>query len=308
MIGKMRHFLAASTGSFLKRLCASAGAVKIFQRKGIKSMPQAEYVLGHSEREIQRLIHQAAIVRPITERLLHEIGLRPGMRVLDLGCGAGDVSMLAAELVGASGAVIGIDRNPEVLNIARERSREAKLKQVEFKETSLELLADVIPFDAVVGRYVLLHQADPIAFLRAAAAQVRPGGILALHEIGYFGEVAETDSGTPLVKQVRKWLLEFFQSGLPHFDVGQRLVEQFHMAQLPQPKMFCELPVGGGSDSTLTDWMVETLETVLPQLMKAKVITEEIDIEALKADIADEVQKAHLQLFGPAQTCAWVRV
>jgi 2-polyprenyl-3-methyl-5-hydroxy-6-metoxy-1,4-benzoquinol methylase len=70
-------------------------------------MPQAEYLLGHSEREIQRLIHQAAILRPITERLFREIALRPGMRVLDLGCGAGDVSMLAAELVGPTGLVIG---------------------------------------------------------------------------------------------------------------------------------------------------------------------------------------------------------
>jgi ubiquinone/menaquinone biosynthesis C-methylase UbiE len=271
-------------------------------------MPRTEYILGHSEREIQRLIHQAAILRPTTERLLREIGLRPGMRVLDLGCGAGDVSMLAAELVGPSGAVMGIDRDPEVLSVARERSREAKLKQVEFKATSLELLADVIPFDAVVGRYVLLHQADPIAFLRAAAAQVRLGGILALHEIGYFGEVAETYSEAPLFRKVREWVLEFFQSGLPHFDVGQRLVEHFYMAQLPQPRMFCELPVGGGSDSTISDWLVETLETTLPQLIKARVITEQIDIEALKADIADEVQESHLQVVGPAQICAGVRL
>jgi 2-polyprenyl-3-methyl-5-hydroxy-6-metoxy-1,4-benzoquinol methylase len=271
-------------------------------------MPQAEYILGHSEREIQRLIHQAAILRPTTERLLREIGLRPGMRVLDLGCGAGDVSMLAAELVGPSGVVMGIDRNPEVLSVARERCREAKLKQVEFKETSLELLSDTTPFDAVVGRYVLLHQADPVAFLRAGAAQVRPGGILGLHEIGYFGEVVEPDGGTPLLRQVRKWLLQFFQSGLPHFDVGRRLVEQFDAAQLPQPKMFCELPVGGGSDSTISDWMVETLETALPQLIEAEVITEEIDIEALKANIAAEVQEYHLQVVGPAQICAWIRL
>ena len=60
--------------------------------------------------------------------------------------------------------------------------------------------------------------------------------------------------------------------------------------------------MGGGSDSTLSDWMVETLETMLPQLIKAGVITEEIDIEALKANIAAEVQESHLQVVGPAQT------
>jgi hypothetical protein len=53
---------------------------------------------------------------------------------------------------------------------------------------------------------------------------------------------------------------------------------------------------------------VETLETVLPQLIKAGVITEEIDIDALKANIADEVQEARLQVVGPAQICAWIRV
>ena len=221
-------------------------------------MPTTEYILGHSEREIQRLIHQAAILRPTTERLLREIGLRPGMRVLDLGCGAGDVSMLAAELVGPLGVVIGIDRNPEVLSVARERSRGAKLKQVEFKEASVELLTDLIPFDAVVGRYVLLHQADPVAFLRAGAAQVRPGGIFALHEIGYFEEEVESYRDCPLLRQVGKWILQAFQSSVPHYDVGRRIVEQFSAAQLPQPKMFCELPVGGGSDSTLSDWLVET--------------------------------------------------
>jgi ubiquinone/menaquinone biosynthesis C-methylase UbiE len=51
------------------------------------------------------------MLRPITERLLRSAGIEPGMRVLDIGCGAGDVSMLAAELVGSTGSVVGIDRN-----------------------------------------------------------------------------------------------------------------------------------------------------------------------------------------------------
>ena len=83
------------------------------------TMPEPEYILGHSGREILRPMRQAAILRPITERLLRSAGVRPGMRVLDLGCGSGDVTMLAAELVGASGSVVGIDRSPEVIAVAR---------------------------------------------------------------------------------------------------------------------------------------------------------------------------------------------
>ena len=57
-----------------------------------------------------------------------------------------------------------------------------------------------------------------------------------------------------------------------------------------------------------TGHFLETLETTLPQLIKAGVITQEIDIEALRADIADEVREARLQVVGPAQMCAWIMV
>jgi 2-polyprenyl-3-methyl-5-hydroxy-6-metoxy-1,4-benzoquinol methylase len=269
-------------------------------------MATTEYILGHSEKEIQRLIHQARILRPITERLLRETGLEPGMRVLDLGCGAGDVSMLAAEMVGPSGVVIGIDRSPDVLLVARSRSREARLPQVVFKETSLDSFSDPSPFDAVIGRYVLIHQANPTAFLRAAASHVRPGGILALHELGYMTELLHAHEDSPFLHQVTKWLMQAMHTGAPHVDVGRRIIEEFNYAQLPQPNMFCELPIGGGTDSTISDWCVDTLETLLPLLIKERAIPEEmISIKDLKAQIAEDVRASHFQVVGVAQICAW---
>jgi ubiquinone/menaquinone biosynthesis C-methylase UbiE len=62
-------------------------------------------------------------IQPTTERLPQSAGIERGMRVLDLGCGAGDVSMLAGELVGASGSVVGIDPNAQVLAVARKRAQ-----------------------------------------------------------------------------------------------------------------------------------------------------------------------------------------
>jgi ubiquinone/menaquinone biosynthesis C-methylase UbiE len=95
---------------------------------------QVDYVLGHSQREIQRLICQAVMLRPVTERLLRRVQIGPGMRVLDLGCGAGDVSMLVAESVGPTGSVIRIDRNQEVLTLAAERANAAGLRQIRFEQ------------------------------------------------------------------------------------------------------------------------------------------------------------------------------
>ena len=65
---------------------------------------QPAYVLGHSDRELDRLTTQARMFEPFTRQLLLQAGICPGMRVLDVGCGSGDVSFLAAGLVGSNRA------------------------------------------------------------------------------------------------------------------------------------------------------------------------------------------------------------
>ena len=76
-----------------------------------KSHRSADYPLGHTDAEHDRLIRQAARVAPITERFFREAGIGHGQRVLDLGSGVGDVAMLVARLVGPSGEVVAIERD-----------------------------------------------------------------------------------------------------------------------------------------------------------------------------------------------------
>src|SRR6266705_4152087 len=83
----------------------------------------SEYVLGYTNAEHERLIRQAERIGPVTERLFRSAGIGPGQRVLDLGSGVGDVAMLVARLVGASGEVVGIER--EASSIARAEARVA---------------------------------------------------------------------------------------------------------------------------------------------------------------------------------------
>jgi cyclopropane fatty-acyl-phospholipid synthase-like methyltransferase len=63
-------------------------------------LKQSEYLLGHTDREQQRLIRQGRALAPLTEHFLRGAGITSGMRVLDIGCGMGDVTILVAELVG----------------------------------------------------------------------------------------------------------------------------------------------------------------------------------------------------------------
>ena len=89
------------------------------EKTDARATRRSEYVLGRSERESQRLVKQSIFLRPSTERVFRKAGITAGMRVLDIGCGAGDVSFLAAELVGPTGSVVGVDRDPGVLVLAQ---------------------------------------------------------------------------------------------------------------------------------------------------------------------------------------------
>jgi len=70
---------------------------------------QSLYALGHSEQELQRLSHQGQAFGPYTCQLFEQAGISRAMRVLDVGCGSGEVAFLAADLVGLSGEVVGAD-------------------------------------------------------------------------------------------------------------------------------------------------------------------------------------------------------
>ena len=75
----------------------------------------ATYTMGRSAGETERLIEQAQLYERVTLRMLRNAGVEPGMKVLEIGSGAGDVVMAAAQLVGPEGTVVGIDINPEIL-------------------------------------------------------------------------------------------------------------------------------------------------------------------------------------------------
>ena len=102
---------------------------------------RSDYALGYTNAEHERLIRQADRIEPFTERLFREAGVVEGNRVIELGSGMGDVAMLVARLVGPSGEVVGIERDPNSIARARARVAEAGLSNVTFIETDAKNLA-----------------------------------------------------------------------------------------------------------------------------------------------------------------------
>jgi ubiquinone/menaquinone biosynthesis C-methylase UbiE len=272
------------------------------------TMAEDAYVLGHSKQELCRLMLQAENLRPITTRLLREAGLAPGMRVVDLGCGVGDVALLAAEMVGPTGTVIGIDRNTTAIVTARKRASAAGYTNIEFIEANARAFAGSGTCDLAIGRYVLVHQSDPAALIRAAATHLRPGGAVAFHEVFLVGTWWSYPS-VPLWQQTSDLINKAFASVVTHPDAGARMIEHFHNAGLPPPSLFSETPVGGRPDSPLYRWAAETLRTLLARAEEVGLVRSgEIDIDSLEERLRQAVTAVHGQIGFAHQHCGWARI
>jgi ubiquinone/menaquinone biosynthesis C-methylase UbiE len=277
-------------------------------------MNQTDYVLGHSKPEIERLIAQSALLHSTTLRLLHETGLKSGMRVLDIGCGAGDVSMLAAKIVGKTGTVVGIDRSIDAINYARSRELSAPLP-VHFYEEALGAKLDIGQFDLVISRWVILFQEDPESFLKAARAYVKPGGVLAFQEPARMAGIFDADmldDALPLWKKIMSLIYLAVVSAsknLRPYDVSYSMLRHFKAIGLGQPNMFAEVLAGGGADCPFYSWAAATMRSLLPQLEKIGAASaEEVDLDTLEFRLRREaVTSGELVTFIP-QFCGWLRI
>jgi SAM-dependent methyltransferase len=267
----------------------------------------ADYILGHSERELRRLEAQAAYFRDLTEDLLRRAGIGRGMSVLDLGCGAGDVSLLASDLVGPSGAVLGIDRSPEAIAMARRRAQTGGLARLRFEVADIDGFAGEERFDAVIGRLVLLYQADPVATLRRAAAHLRPNGILAFQEMCM--PMMRCVPESPLFRQCLSWITATFSRAGFEIDMGARLAPTFLAAGLPRPALILGGKAGGGPGAPEYPFIAGVLRSLLPAAERLGVARpEEVEIDTLAERLEREAVALDATVIAPPLLGAWTRV
>jgi len=269
----------------------------------------ATYTMGRSAGETERLIEQSSLYERVTLRMLRNAGVEPGMKVLDIGSGAGDVAMAAAQLVGPEGAVVGVDLNPEILETARARAQQAGYANIEFiagDARELELPRD---FDALVGRLVLMYLADPGVALKQFVTHLRPRGIVAFQEAELALYQAVPSPDTPVVNRLVEWGLEVFRRSGANVGMGLELQRVFAEAGLPPPVAHLEAPAGAGPDWVGYEFLQHAFTSLLPLIESFGIATAaEVDVATLGERLQWEAESSGRLIVLPPHVTAYARL
>ena len=274
-----------------------------------ESKSDATYTMGRTQGEEERLIQQSQLYDAVTRRFFREAGISSGMKVLDIGSGAGDVALTAAELVGPAGAVVGVDVNPAILETARVRAQAAGFTNVEFVAGDARTLDLGNDFDALTGRLVLMYMADPADALKQLATRLRPGGIVAFQEADFTPYRQMYRPDTPLANKLIDGALAVFERSEAHSGMGFDLYRAFVEAGLPEPYMHCEYPVGGPEGWAGYSYAANSLRSVLPLLEEYGIATaEEVDVDTLAERVRQEVVTSKRPIRLVPHVTAWAQL
>jgi ubiquinone/menaquinone biosynthesis C-methylase UbiE len=267
------------------------------------------YVMGRTEAEAQRLMLQSQLYDRLTRRFLADAGITSGMSVLDVGSGAGDVALAAADLVGPTGRVVGVDLNPAVLETARARAEAEQRENVRFVAGDCRTADLPDDFDAAVGRFVLFYTSNITETLQAVAERVTPGGVVAFAEadfntvLGYMQAGPEGENHTMWV-----WATQAFAcAGIPTAMAGP-LYRAFTAAGLGAPDMALHAPLGGDAGWTGFEWIAASQHSLLPIFEQYGIVTAEmLEVESLAARSRAEVIGTGFPLILLPVVTAWAR-
>src|SRR4051812_2561042 len=279
---------------------------RISGRRHPKSSEPA-YALTRSAQEYDRLSRQAAFLGSTTDRLFQAAGLRPGMRILDVGSGSGDVALLAAEIVGPTGRVVGVDIDGAALEVARARAQSMGLQNVTFIEADARTADLDHNFDGVVSRLVLMYWGDPAGGLERLAGNLRPGGVLVCQELDL--DPAFTSRSLPestLWTDTGRLVIETFMRAGMQPRMGRRLFAAYRAAGLPAPTMCDEALIGGGPDFAGYDWLAGVARGLAPVMVKLGIADiDQLGLDTLSEQIRDDALRQSAVVWTPSLVGAY---
>ncbi|MBK1812156.1 class I SAM-dependent methyltransferase [Clostridium sp. YIM B02505] len=245
------------------------------------------------------------VAEEITKKLLIDAGIKKGLRVLDVGCGRGDVCLLLADMVGTEGTVLGLDFDETSLSYARARVQENNITNVTFIKNNLSDLTIIEDkFDAIIGRRVLMYLPEPKKVITSLSKLLKVGGIMVFQE-----HDSTMSPGSivpmPLHSQVTKWIWDTVELEGGNIRIGFDLWNLLSQERLVVDKVRAE-GILQTPDSPYP--IAPIVRAMLHRIIEKGVATaEEIDIDTLEDRLTEEREKSNCTYVKEMVFCAWAR-
>ena len=243
-----------------------------------------DYIAKTGSEGRARLKIQHRVFAPGTEMLLKMSAFRPDMRVLVIGSGCGDETIMIASLMDDDGHLVAVDKSIEQIEQARQAVKEASLeKKVTFiNKTIEELTADDGQYDLILGRFVIPHLAEPKEAIIKLTALLKPGAVLASQEP--IVSSCYSDPRSPALEKYLRLMLDFAKANLLDFDMAKTIPTMFASCGLVTDKQLWQPKVLGPDKSMVT----MSAQECMPAILKYGLISL-TESEQLIADIEKEV-------------------
>ena len=219
-------------------------------------------------------------------KLLDRANIKPGMRILDIGCATGEVTQLAAERVGSQGEMIGIDMNQTLLEKAVENNQ---YNHVSYQQHDIYQLPETLgQFDVIIGRRVLMYLPDVVQALRILKDFLKPEGIFCFQESDAINGGTGADE-LPLHQTAIQWIWQTVAQEGGDIHIGQKLYNLLNEIGMKDIDYFAEAVIHT-SDNNDLEWLVGIM---LPRMEAHHIVDETFSIETFKEELKAEAQHNH---------------
>ncbi|HEY3928837.1 MAG TPA: class I SAM-dependent methyltransferase [Candidatus Koribacter sp.] len=270
------------------------------------SNPSITVQADRIDHERRRLALQASVLNPLTDSFLRRAGVAGGMRVLEIGCGIGEVSLITARLLGPHGRLHCIDIDAAALETAQTRCRNAGHDHVSFEHTDVASHTPVRAYDAIIGRHVLIQVPDALAVLKKSANMVHVGGLIAFQEY----DLSYAPKGypeMPMMHSAVQLIVDYYLRAVPRPNIGAQLFYLMQEAGLPSPECRASSVMDGGPNSPVYEWVTETIRSLLPGMEALGMMTGAVVSDSLPQRLREEALQTRGAAIMPPMIGAFAR-